>query len=452
MFRKILIANRGEIALRVVRACRDLGVMSCVAYSQADANTKAVLEADETVCIGPAPSAQSYLNMMALIGAANSRGCDAVHPGYGFLSENPEFARACVDNDLVFIGPDAATIERMGEKSNAKETMKQAGVPVIPGSEGTVATAEEALQFAQAVGFPVLIKASAGGGGKGMRVATNSDVLAHEFEAARAEAKNAFGNDEVYLEKLLLRPRHIEVQVLADAHGNAIHLNERDCSVQRRHQKLVEEAPSPALDEAMREAIGEAALKAVRAVNYVNAGTIEFLLDTDGKFYFMEMNTRIQVEHPVTEQITGLDLVAEQIRVAAGLPLSATESPRVHGHAIEFRINAEDPTKNFMPNPGLIQKLELPGGPGVRLDTHAYAGYRVPPTYDSLVAKLIVHGKTRDEAIARARRALKEFKIEGIATTIPFHLALLQNEAFNAGQVYTDFIEKELPEFLSDNA
>lgn len=449
MFRKVLIANRGEIALRIVRACKDLGIESCVAYSVADADTKAVLEADDRVCIGPAPSRDSYLVMQALIGAANSRGCDAVHPGYGFLSENPDFAFACADNDLVFIGPDKSVIESMGEKSNAKQTMQRAGVPVIPGSDGALESVEDAARFADEVGYPVLIKASAGGGGKGMREVHDPADLTREFEAASREALAAFGNGAVYLEKLVVKPRHIEVQVMADEHGQAVHVCERDCSVQRRHQKLVEEAPSPALDPELRARMGQAALKAVREVGYRNAGTIEFLLDADNNFYFMEMNTRIQVEHPVTEAITGTDLVCEQIRVASGEPLSIPEDIQPHGHAIEFRINAEDAHANFRPCPGKITRLELPGGPGVRVDTHVYAGYTIPPTYDSLIAKLIVWGTTREQAIARAKRALSEFVVEGIATTIPFHLALLDNPAFCAGEVYTDFIETHLPEFLS---
>lgn len=449
MFKKVLIANRGEIALRVVRACKDLGVTSVVAYSEADRDTAAVREADECVCIGPAPSAKSYLVIPNIIGAAVSRGCEAVHPGYGFLSENAAFARACADNDLVFIGPAPEVIERMGEKSNAKQTMKAAGVPTVPGSDGPVNTPEEAARFADEVGYPVLIKASAGGGGKGMRIVERPDQMAHEFTAAKNEARNAFGNDEVYLEKYLLRPRHVEIQVLADSHGNAIHLCERDCSVQRRHQKLIEEAPSPALTEELRQKMGAIAVKAVHEVGYVNAGTIEFLLDTNKDFYFMEMNTRIQVEHPVSEQITLTDLVAEQIRIAAGERMSIQSDTPLSpiGHAFEFRINAENPEMKFMPNPGKITRFDVPGGPGVRVDTHVYAGYAVPPTYDSLVAKLIVWGKDREEALARSRRALSEFRIEGIKTTIPFHLAALEEPAFIEGNVYTDFIETNMKEY-----
>ena len=450
MFSRVLVANRGEIALRVVRALREMGIEWVVAYSQADKDTRAVQEADEAVCIGPAPSAQSYLNFAAIIGAAVSRGCQAVHPGYGFLSENSDFARACADNDLVFIGPDADVIDRMGEKSNAKQTMRAAGVPCVPGSDGEVATLEEARAVAAEIGFPLLIKASAGGGGKGMREAWNEEELEKAYTTARSEARVAFGNDAVYMERLVQHPRHVEVQVLADTHGNAIHLCERDCSVQRRHQKLVEEAPSPALTDDLRREMGEAAVRAVREVGYTNAGTIEFLLDVDGKFYFMEMNTRIQVEHPVTEQITLTDLVKEQIRIAAGEPMSIADRAPFSpiGHAIEFRINAEDSAHGFRPCPGTITKLVLPGGPGVRVDTHVYQGYTIPPTYDSLVAKLIVWGRDRAEALARAERALGEFEIEGIQTTIPFHRAAVRNGAFRAGEVYTDFIETHMPEYL----
>ena len=450
MFKKILIANRGEIALRIVRACKDLGITSCIAYSEADANTTAVREADERVCIGPAPSAKSYLDFARIIGAAVSRGCEAVHPGYGFLSENAEFARACADNDLVFIGPAPEVIDAMGEKSNAKQTMKAAGVPTVPGSDGPVDTVEDARAFADAVGYPVLIKASAGGGGKGMREVHDSADLQKEFDAARAEARVAFGNDEVYLEKLILRPRHVEIQVLADSHGNVAALCERDCSVQRRHQKLVEEAPSPALSEEQRRAMCDVAIKAVREVGYQNAGTIEFLLDEDGSFYFMEMNTRIQVEHPVTEEITRTDLVCEQLIIASGEPMRVPDGgiTTPSGHAFEFRINAEDPEHGFRPCPGKITHLRLPGGPGVRVETHVYEGYTIPPTYDSLVAKIIVWGADRDQALARARRALDECEVEGIATTLPFHRDVVRNDQFASGIVYTDFIPKHMPEYL----
>jgi acetyl-CoA carboxylase biotin carboxylase subunit len=442
MFDKVLIANRGEIAVRIVRALRELGVKSLVVYSDADKDTLAVQMADESVCIGPVASALSYLSIPALIGAANSRGAKAVHPGYGFLAENANFARACADNGLVFIGPTPEAIEMMGDKNVARETMKRIGVPTVPGSDGIVETVEQAARFAEEVGYPVLIKASAGGGGKGMRVAENPDELESNFIAAKTEAGAAFANDEVYLEKYLLRPRHIEIQLLADTQGNALHLCERDCSIQRRHQKLLEEAPSPAVTPELRARMGEAALKAVREVSYTGAGTIEFLLDTDGRFYFMEMNTRIQVEHPVSELITGTDLIKEQIRIAAGEPISfADRAPfEPSGHAIEFRINAEDPDNRFWPSPGKITALTLPGGPGIRVDTHIYAGYTVPPSYDSLIAKLIVWGSTRDEAIARGKRALDELKIEGIKTTTAFHKKVLNEQDFMAGSVYTDYI------------
>ena len=446
MFDKILVANRGEIALRVVRAAAELGVKTVAVYSTADADTRAVQLADEKVCIGPAPSAKSYLSMSNIIGAAQTTGAQAIHPGYGFLSENADFARACEDNDIVFIGPHADSIDSLGNKAAAKETMRRLGVPCVPGTPGPVAGVEEARAFAEEAGYPVLVKASAGGGDKGMREVHSPDELEDRFNAARGEAAVAFGNDEVYLEKLLVKPRHVEVQVLADAHGNAIHLCERDCSVQRRHQKLIEEAPCPVLDEATRQAMGEAALKAVRGVGYVNAGTIEFLLDASGSFYFMEMNTRVQVEHPVSEQITGVDIIKEQLRIASGEPMScagmAPLSPKAH--AIEFRINAEDPKNGFRPCPGTITRLDLPGGPGVRVDTHLVAGSQVPPTYDSLLAKLVVWGADRDEALARGRRALSELNIEGVATTIPFHMAVLDNEVFAAGAACTDFIDTEM--------
>lgn len=446
MFDKILIANRGEVAVRIIRAARELGVKTVAVYSEADADTLAVRMADEKVCIGPAPSALSYLSIPSIIGAAKGKGAQAIHPGYGFLAENASFARTCEDNDLVFIGPSPHSIEQMGDKSVARETMMRIGVPTVPGSDGPVNSVEEAARFADKVGYPVLIKASAGGGGKGMRVVEDASQIAHAFTAAKNEAAAAFGNDEVYLEKYLARPRHVEIQVLADTHGNAVHLCERDCSIQRRHQKLLEEAPSPALSEELRQAMGETALKAVAEVGYVNAGTIEFLLDTDGKFYFMEMNTRVQVEHPVSEQITQVDIIKEQIRIAAGEPMACIDrapfSPFCH--AIEFRINAEDPDHGFRPCPGTITRFDIPGGPGVRIDTHVHQGYTVPPTYDSLIAKLIVWGVTREEALARGARALNEFKVEGIKTTIPFHLKVLENESFRVGEVYTDFIETEM--------
>ena len=442
MFTKVLVANRGEVAVRIVRALRELGIQSVVVYSEADKDTLAVRLADESVCIGPTPSIKSYLSIPAIIGAAQSRKAQAIHPGYGFLAENAQFAQACADNNLVFIGPSPYALELMGNKNMARETMKRIGVPTVPGSDGPLSTPQEAAVFAEQAGYPVLIKASAGGGGKGMRVVESLDQLESNFMAARAEAAAAFGSDEVYLEKYLLRTRHIEIQVLADTLGNALHLCERDCSIQRRHQKLVEEAPSPAVSPQLRELMGETALKAVREVNYVGAGTVEFLLDDSGSFYFMEMNTRIQVEHPITEYITGTDLIKEQVRIAAGEPISFLHRvPLVpNGHAIEFRINAEDPSNNFWPSPGLVSALSVPGGPGVRLDTHLFAGYTVPPSYDSLIAKLVVWGCTREEAIARGRRALDELKIEGIQTTIPFHKKVLNEPDYMAGQAHTDYI------------
>ena len=450
MFNKILIANRGEVALRVMRAARELGVKTVAVYSTEDKNTYPVQYADEAVCIGPAPAGKSYLVMSNIIAAAKTTGAEAIHPGYGFLAENADFARACADNDIVFIGPAAECIERMGDKSSARETMKACGVPTVPGSDGCIDTVEEAKAFADSVGYPVLIKATAGGGGKGMREVHAPEQLESQYMAARAEAGAAFGNDGVYLEKLVLRPRHVEVQVLADDFGNNIALCERDCSVQRRHQKLIEEAPSPALSEELRTAMCDAAAKAVNAVNYRNAGTVEFLLDTDGNFYFMEMNTRVQVEHPVSEEITGTDIIKEQLRIASGEPMScADRAPfKPFGHAMEFRINAEDPEHGFRPCPGTITKFIPPAGPGVRVENYVQSGTKISPYYDSLVAKLIVHGSTREEVIARGRRALDEFVIEGIQTTIPFHKRVLENEVFCAGEACTDFIETQMGDLL----
>ncbi len=443
-FGKILIANRGEVALRVIRSCKEMGIGSVAVFSEADRDCLHARVADEAICIGPAPSAHSYLSMPNIISAALVSGAEAIHPGYGFLSENAAFARACADSGLVFVGPGPDAIERMGDKAVAKATMAAAGVPTVPGSDGPVDDADEAMGFAAEVGYPVLIKASAGGGGRGMRAANDERELKANFAAAKAEAAAAFGNDTVYLEKYLSRPRHVEFQVLADTHGNAVHLFERDCSIQRRHQKLVEEAPSPALTPEIREAMGEAALAAVRAVNYVNAGTIEFLLGQDGSFYFMEMNTRVQVEHPVTEMITGVDIVKEQIRIAAGHEMKHRTQDQVsmRGHAIEFRINAEDPAHNFRPHPGRVDVFGPPGGFGVRIDSHIYSGYSVPPNYDSLMGKLIVWGESRSEAIDRARRALDEFIVVGIPTTIPFHQMVVENPDFRRGEVYTDFVEE----------
>ena len=450
MFDKILIANRGEVALRVMRAARELGVKTVAVYSTEDKDTYPVQYADEAVCIGPAPANKSYLVMSNIIEAAKQTGAQAIHPGYGFLAENADFARKCIEEGLVFIGPAPECIENMGDKSTARETMTRCGVPTVPGSDGCIDTVEEAAEFAEKVGYPVLIKATAGGGGKGMREVHDPADLASQYQAARTEAGAAFGNDGVYLEKLVLRPRHVEIQVLADDFGNQVALCERDCSIQRRHQKLLEEAPSPALSPELRAAMGEAAVKAVQAVDYRNAGTVEFLLDEDGSFYFMEMNTRVQVEHPVSEQITGVDIIKEQLRIASGEPMSCADrapfSP--NGAAIEFRINAEDPEHSFRPCPGNITKFEPPAGPGVRVESYIRTGSRISPYYDSLVAKLIVHGQDRAEALQRAERALDEFVIEGIATTIPFHKRVVQNEMFRAGNVATDFIPTQMGDLL----
>ena len=449
MFRKVLIANRGEIALRVIRACRELGVETVAVYSEADRESLHVRFADDDVCIGPPPARDSYLKIPRIIAAAEITGADAIHPGYGFLAENAEFAETCAASNITFIGPTAEQIRVMGDKAAARRAMSDVGVPIIPGSPGPVDDPDQALEFAASIGFPVIIKAAAGGGGKGMRVAKDADDFARSFQLARSEALSAFGNGEVYVEKYLARPRHIEFQILGDKHGHVIHLGERDCSVQRRHQKLIEEAPSPAMTPELREAMGNAAVAGAKAIDYVGAGTIEMLLDADGSYYFMEMNTRIQVEHPVTEMLTGVDLVKEQIRVAAGEPLSVRDLPPLRGHVIEVRVNAEDPARNFQPSPGKITTFHPPGGPGVRLDTHVYSGYTVPPYYDSLLAKLICQGRTRAEAIARMRIALDSFIIEGVTTTIPFLGRVMQNPRFMAGEVDTKFLERE-PELVKE--
>jgi acetyl-CoA carboxylase biotin carboxylase subunit len=449
MFRKVLIANRGEIALRVIRACRELGIETVAVYSEADRESLHVRFADDDVCIGPPPARDSYLKIPRIIAAAEITGADAIHPGYGFLAENAEFAETCAASNITFIGPTAEQIRVMGDKAAARRAMADVGVPIIPGTPGPVDDADQALELAASIGFPVIIKAAAGGGGKGMRVARDADDFARSFQLARSEALSAFGSGDVYVEKYLARPRHIEFQILGDKHGNVIHLGERDCSVQRRHQKLIEEAPSPAMTPELREQMGAAAVAGAKAIDYVGAGTIEMLLDADGSYYFMEMNTRIQVEHPVTEMLTGIDLVKEQIRVAAGEPLSVRELPPLRGHVIEVRVNAEDPARNFQPSPGKIQTFHPPGGPGVRLDTHVYSGYTVPPYYDSLLAKLICQGRTRDEAIARMRIALDSFIIEGVTTTIPFLGRVMQNERFIAGEVDTKFLERE-PELVKE--
>lgn len=442
MFKKVLIANRGEIALRTVRACHELGIKTVAVYSQADEDSLHVQLADEAYCVGPAQSAKSYLNVANIMSVALMSGADAIHPGYGFLAENASFAEICADHQIKFIGPSANMIRIMGDKATAKKTMADVGVPVVPGLDGTTADAELVRGWAKHAGYPIIIKATAGGGGKGMRLVQNEGEVESQLEMARAEAKAAFGNDEVYIEKYILNPRHVEFQVLADQYGNVVHLGERDCSIQRRHQKLLEEAPSPVVTPEIREKIGNIILKAIRKIGYEGVGTIELLCDNELNFYFMEMNTRIQVEHPVTELITGIDLIKEQIRVAAGEPLRFTqEDVQLRGHAIECRINAEDPDKNFMPCPGSIDGYVTPGGPGVRVDSHAYPGYKIPPYYDSLVSKLIVWGVDREDAIARMRRALNEYAITGIKTTIPFHQKLMDNQAFKDGkEVYTDFI------------
>ncbi len=448
MFRKILIANRGEIALRVIRACRELGIRTVAVYSEADRESLHVRFADEDVCIGPAPSRESYLNIPRLIAAAEVTGAEAIHPGYGFLAENAEFAEICEHSELVFIGPSPDAIRRMGDKAMARETMIREGVPVVPGSEGAIEEPEAALKVARKIGFPVLIKAAAGGGGKGMRVAETEAIFERSFVAARNEAQAAFGDGRVYLEKYLARPRHVEIQILGDKHGRITHLGERECSIQRRHQKLIEESPSPAVTQKLREKMGAAAVKAAKAIDYHSAGTVEFLLDEDGSFYFMEMNTRIQVEHPVTELVTGVDLIKEQIRVAAGEKHSLPDRGLVPliGHALECRINAEDPVHDFRPSPGQITIWHAPGGPGVRVDSHAYQGYRVPPHYDSLLAKLIVHGRDRSESLVRARLALESFIVEGVKTTIPFLLELLEDPAVVAGDIDTRFLERRMLE------
>ena len=443
MFKKVLIANRGEIALRVIRACRELGLQTVAVYSEADRESLHVRFADDDVCIGPAASRDSYLRIPRLIAAAEITGADAIHPGYGFLAENAEFAETCAASNVTFIGPTAAQIRVMGNKAAARRAMSAVGVPIIPGSPGPVEDAEAALEFARSIGFPVIIKAAAGGGGKGMRVARDADDFARSFQLARSEALSAFGNGDVYVEKYLERPRHIEFQIFGDTHGQVIHLGERDCSVQRRHQKLIEEAPSPAVNDKLREQMGSAAVAGAKSIDYVGAGTIEMLLDKDGSFYFMEMNTRIQVEHPVTEMLSGVDLVKEQIQVAAGERLSVDALPPVRSHVIECRINAEDPARNFQPSPGKITTFHPPGGPGVRVDSHVYAGYTVPPYYDSLLAKLIVQGRDRSEAVARMRVALESFVVEGVTTTIPFLARVMQNERFIQGQVDTKFLERE---------
>jgi acetyl-CoA carboxylase biotin carboxylase subunit len=449
MFKKVLIANRGEIALRIIRACRELGVQTVAVYSEADRESLHVRFADDDVCIGPAPARDSYLKIPRLIAAAEITGADAIHPGYGFLAENAEFAEIVTASNIAFIGPTADQIRVMGDKAAARKAMTAVGVPIIPGTPGPVEDVDEALEFARKIGFPVIIKAAAGGGGKGMRVAKDADDFARSFQLARSEALSAFGNGDVYVEKYLMRPRHIEFQIMGDKFGHVIHLGERDCSVQRRHQKLIEESPSPAMTPDLRKRMGDAAVAGAKAIDYVGAGTIEMLLDEDGSFYFMEMNTRIQVEHPVTEMITGIDLVKEQIRVASGEPLSVRELPPLRGHVIECRVNAEDPNRNFQPSPGKIHTYHPPGGNGVRIDSHVYAGYSVPPFYDSMIAKVICQGRDREEALAKMRLALETFIIEGPMTTIPFLARVMHNPRFQSGDVDTKFLERE-PELMKE--
>lgn len=442
---KILIANRGEIALRIIRTCQEMGIRTVAVYSTADQNSLHVQLADEAVCVGDAPVAKSYLNIPNIISAALTRGATAIHPGYGFLAENAKFAEMCADHNLIFIGPSPEAMRKMGDKATARETMQAVGVPTVPGSRGLITSEEEAVKLAEKIGYPVIIKATAGGGGRGMRVAKDAQELLKMLRTAQGEAQAAFGNGGVYLEKFIERPRHVEFQILADSQGNVVHLYERDCSIQRRHQKLLEEAPSPALTTALRSRMGAAAVKAAKVVNYVGAGTVEFLLDKNGQFYFIEMNTRIQVEHPVTEMVTGLDLIAEQIRIAQGQPLTFRQKDvELRGHAIECRINAEDPKQQFRPCAGTISAYLPPGGPGVRMDSHIYTDYTIPPYYGSLLGKLIVWGPNRAAAIRRMQRALGECAITGVPTTIPFHQQILRHEAFLRGEVYTDFIAQHL--------
>ncbi len=442
MFKKILIANRGEIALRVIRTCKEMGIKTVAIYSTADAESLHVRFADEAVCIGPPPSKDSYLKIQRILSAAIITNAEAIHPGYGFLAENAEFSRICEEHGIKFIGPSPDMISAMGDKSTAKAHMIRYGVPVVPGSDGNISDLKTAEAVAKDIGYPVIIKATAGGGGRGMRIVKEASDFKRNFDAARNEAGSAFGNPEVYIEKFIEYPRHVEIQILGDRHGYITHLGERDCSLQRRHQKILEESPSPAMEPELREKMGQAAIRAAETVNYEGAGTVEFLLDKNHDFYFMEMNTRIQVEHPVTEEVTNADLIRDQIEVAAGTPL-ARKPLKMRGHAIECRINAEDPQYNFRPSAGKITAFHIPGGHSVRVDTHAYSGYVVPPNYDSMIAKLIVSGPTRLDAIARMKRALEEFIIEGIKTTIPYHIQLMQHPAFIKGEFTTHFLEKE---------
>lgn len=444
MLKKVLIANRGEIAVRIIRACKELGIATVAVYSEADKDALHTRLADEAICIGPAKSNKSYLNIKNILQAACGTGCDSIHPGFGFLSENANFAKMCEESNLRFIGPSYQIIDLMGNKSNAKELMKSAGVPVVPGSDGCVKNVEEAIQIADKIGYPIMIKASSGGGGKGIRLVRALEELPEAYEIVKQEALISFNDDEIYIEKLIENPRHVEIQVLADEFGNCIHLGERDCSVQRRHQKILEESPSTVLDDKLRKKMGEAAINAVKAAHYSNAGTIEFLVDKHKNFYFMEMNTRIQVEHPVTEWVTGIDIVKEQLKIASGESLCYTQKDvHIKGHSIECRINAENPEKNFMPCPGTIMDLNLPGGNGVRVDTAVYTGYKIPPVYDSMIAKIIVHAENREAAIAKMKVALDECVIDGVDTNIDFLYQILENENFVLGNFDTSFIQKE---------
>lgn len=442
---KILIANRGEIAVRIIRACKEMNIKTVAVYSEADKNSMHTRLADEAVCIGPAESSKSYLNIKNILEAANIKGVDGIHPGFGFLSENSHFAKVCEESNIKFIGPSYDVIEKMGNKSNAKELMKSAGVPVIPGSDGALKSINEAVEIAEQIGYPVILKAANGGGGKGIRIVNSIEELAENYNIVKQEAKVSFSDDEMYMEKYIQNPRHIEVQILADEHGNVIHLGERDCTIQRKHQKVVEESPSNVIDNKLRAKLGEAAVKAAKVANYTNAGTVEFLVDKDKNFYFMEMNTRIQVEHPITEENTGIDLIKEQIRIAAGEELRFKQNKiEIIGHSIECRINAENPSKNFRPSPGKITGLNLPGGNGIRVDTAIYEGYTIPPTYDSMLAKIIAHGATRNEAIAKMKRALEELVIEGVETNIDFLFNIITNLDFIRGKYDTSFIEEKI--------
>lgn len=444
MLKKVLIANRGEIAVRIIRACREMGIRTVAIYSEADKNALHTTLADEAICIGPAPSSKSYLNMRSILEATCLTGADSIHPGFGFLSENAEFAKICKEMGIKFIGPDYKLIELLGNKSRAKETMKRVGVPVVPGSDGLIYSKEQAVTLADKIKYPVILKASAGGGGRGIRITYSKEELEKEYDIVKQEAKVSFNDDSLYMEKFIENPRHVEIQILADEHGNVVHLGERDCSIQRRNQKVLEETPSAILDDTTRKKMGEIAVKAVKEIGYTNAGTIEFLVDKNKDFYFMEMNTRVQVEHPITEMVTGIDIIKEQIKIASGEKLSRTqEDIHFNGHSMEARINAENPDKNFMPCPGTITDLHLPGGNGIRIDTAIYNGYIIPPTYDSMIAKVIVHGETREESIKKMKSAVAELVVDGICTNADFILKILENENFKNNNYDTSFIKKE---------